>query len=69
MARRNSGPKLRFLDKRGAYYIVWTEGGQAATLMYALVLSTVFGHFRGRAHAGLCKTYPRSKADTASIDH
>lgn len=29
MARRNSGPKLRFLDKRSCYYITWTEGGRS----------------------------------------
>jgi integrase len=29
MARRNSGPKLRFLGKRGCYYITWTEGGRS----------------------------------------
>ena len=28
MARRSIGPRLRFLKKRGAYYIVWTEGGR-----------------------------------------
>ncbi len=25
MSRRNLGPKLKFLDKRGLFYIVWTE--------------------------------------------
>jgi integrase len=29
MARRNLGPKLQFLSKRGFYYIVWTEGGRS----------------------------------------
>jgi integrase len=29
MARRNLGPKLIFLRKRGFYYIVWTEGGRS----------------------------------------
>jgi integrase len=29
MPRRNSGARLRFLDKRGCYYIVWTEGGRS----------------------------------------
>src|ERR1700735_2807428 len=29
MPRRNSGYRLRFLDKRGCYYIVWTEGGRS----------------------------------------
>ena len=28
MARRSIGPRLRFLKKRGAFYIVWTEGGR-----------------------------------------
>jgi hypothetical protein len=26
---RNSGPRLRFLEKRGAYYIVWTDAGRS----------------------------------------
>jgi hypothetical protein len=29
MPRRNSGPRLRFLDKRGVYYIVWSERGRS----------------------------------------
>jgi integrase len=29
MPRRNSGPRLRFLEKRGIYYIVWSEGGRS----------------------------------------
>lgn len=29
MPRRNSGARLRFLDKRGCYYIVWTENGRS----------------------------------------
>lgn len=29
MPRRNSGPRLRFLDKRQCYYIVWTENGRS----------------------------------------
>jgi integrase len=29
MPRRNSGPRLRFLEKRSCYYIVWTEGGRS----------------------------------------
>lgn len=29
MPRRNSGPRLRFLTKRGCYYIVWTEYGRS----------------------------------------
>src|SRR5215213_3318156 len=29
MPRRNSGPRLRFLEKRGAYYIVWTDAGRS----------------------------------------
>lgn len=29
MPRRNSGARLRFLDKRGVFYIVWTEGGRS----------------------------------------
>jgi hypothetical protein len=29
MPRHNSGPRLRFLEKRNCYYIVWTEGGRS----------------------------------------
>ena len=29
MPRRNSGPRLCFLEKRGCYYIAWTEGGRS----------------------------------------
>lgn len=29
MPRRNSGARLRFLEKRGCFYIVWTEGGRS----------------------------------------
>ena len=29
MPRRNNGYRLRFLKKRGCYYIVWTEGGRS----------------------------------------
>jgi integrase len=29
MPRRNSGPRLRFLEKRDCYYICWTEGGRS----------------------------------------
>jgi hypothetical protein len=29
MARRNTGPKLRWLAKRGCWYITWTEGGRS----------------------------------------
>jgi integrase len=29
MSRRNSGPRLRFLKKRGCFYICWTEGGRS----------------------------------------
>ena len=29
MARRNQGPKLRWLAKRSCYYITWTEGGRS----------------------------------------
>ena len=29
MPRRNYGPRLRFLEKRGAYYIVWTDRGRS----------------------------------------
>jgi integrase len=29
MPRRNSGPRLRFLEKRGCFYICWTEAGRS----------------------------------------
>lgn len=29
MPRRNSGPRLRYLKKRGCFYICWTEGGRS----------------------------------------
>jgi integrase len=29
MPRRNSGPRLRFLKKRGCFYICWTEDGRS----------------------------------------
>jgi hypothetical protein len=29
MSRRNLGSKLKFLEKRGLYYIVWTEDGRS----------------------------------------
>jgi integrase len=29
MPRRNSGARLRFLEKRGCYYVVWTERGRS----------------------------------------
>lgn len=29
MPRRNQGPRLKFLDKRGCYYIFWTENGRS----------------------------------------
>lgn len=29
MPRRNNGPRLRWLEKRGGYYIVWTERGRS----------------------------------------
>jgi hypothetical protein len=29
MPRRNAGPRLRFLDKRGCYYITWTDHGRS----------------------------------------
>jgi integrase len=29
MSRRNQGPRLRWLDKRECYYIVWTERGRS----------------------------------------
>jgi hypothetical protein len=29
MPRRNQGPRLRYLNKREAYYITWTEHGRS----------------------------------------
>ncbi len=29
MARRNQGPKLRWINGRGGWYIAWTEGGRS----------------------------------------
>ncbi len=29
MPRRNAGPRLKWLEKRGCFYIVWTEGGRS----------------------------------------
>lgn len=29
MGRRNQGPKLRFLEKRGCFYITWSENGRS----------------------------------------
>jgi integrase len=29
MPRRNTGPRLRFLEKRQCFYVVWTEGGRS----------------------------------------
>src|SRR5690349_5910605 len=29
MPRRNTGPRLRFLAKRGLYYVCWTESGRS----------------------------------------
>src|SRR5262249_37386236 len=29
MSRRNQGPRLRWLGKRGSYYITWTERGRS----------------------------------------
>ena len=29
MSRRNQGPRLRWLAKRGTYYVAWTENGRS----------------------------------------
>ena len=29
MARRNQGPKLRWLEKRKKFYVTWTERGRS----------------------------------------
>jgi integrase len=55
MPRRNSGPRLRFLEKRGCYYIAWTEGGRSrerstgtAERRQAEVALAEFIHIRAR---------------------
>lgn len=55
MPRRNQGPKLRWLAKRGCYYIAWTEGGRSRERSTGASdrekAETVFGewlHARGR---------------------
>ena len=69
MPRRNHGPRLRFLDKRGCYYITWTEHGRSrerstgtANREQAEVALAEFIHQRTRA-AG-----PRDPAETLITD-
>lgn len=69
MSRRNQGPGLRFLDKRGSYYIVWTEAGRSrerstgtADREAAEIAFAEFMRTRTR-HAG-----PRDPAETLITD-
>ena len=55
-ARRNSGPRLRFLEKRKCYYVVWTEGGRSrerstgtADRRQAEIALAEFIHLRSRS--------------------
>jgi integrase len=70
MARRNSGPKLRFLDKRGCWYITWSEGGRSrerstatADRQQAEIAFAEFLHERTRAAGG-----PRDPAEALITD-
>jgi integrase len=70
MARRNTGPKLRFLDKRGCWYITWTEGGRSrerstatADREQAEIALAGFLHERTRATGG-----PRDPSETLITD-
>jgi integrase len=69
MPRRNSGPRLRFLDKRECYYIVWTEHGRSrerstgtADRQQAEIALAEFLHIRNRS-AG-----PRDPAEILVTD-
>jgi len=60
MPRRNSGPKLRFLERRGTWYIVWTERGRSRERSTGTAdrqeAEAVFGEFLRLRHrrAGPC---------------
>ena len=69
MPRRNQGPRLRFLDKRECYYIVWTEDGRSrerstgtADRQQAEIALVEFLHIRNRG-AG-----PRDPAEILVTD-
>lgn len=69
MPRRNTGPHLRFLDKRGCFYVTWTEQGRSwerstgtADREQAEIALAEFIHQRTRA-AG-----PRDPAETLITD-
>src|SRR5215475_14475252 len=69
MPRRNQGPRLRFLDKRECYYIVWTEDGRSrerstgtADRQQAEIALVEFLHIRNRS-AG-----PRDPAEILVTD-
>ncbi len=69
MPRRNSGPRLRYLEKRGCYYIVWTDHGRSrerstgtADRERAEIALAEFIHQRNRS-AG-----PRNPAETLITD-
>jgi hypothetical protein len=69
MPRRNHGPRLRFLDKRECYYIIWTEIGRSrerstgtADRQQAEIALAEFLHIRNRS-AG-----PRDPAEILVTD-
>lgn len=69
MSRRNQGPRLRFLDKRGCFYISWTDNGRSrerstgtADRQTAEIALAEFIRARTR-HAG-----PRDPAETLVTD-
>jgi integrase len=69
MPRRNQGPRLRFLEKRGCYYITWTERGRSrerstgtADRQRAEIALAEFLHIRNRT-AG-----PRDPAEVLVTD-
>jgi integrase len=69
MPRRNSGARLRFLEKRGCYYICWTEQGRSrerststADRGRAEIALAEFIHLRTRG------TGPRDPSETLITD-
>lgn len=69
MSRRNSGPRLRFLKKRGCFYICWTEAGRSrerstgtSDRRQAEVAFAEFLHVRTRAKG------PRDPAEVLVTD-
>jgi hypothetical protein len=69
MPRRNSGPRLRFFERRRCYYIFWTEGGRSrerstGTTDYAEA-ERAFGEFLA---ARTRRSGPRDLAETLVTD-